>query len=195
MVSVRASEEEVAGALSGFEGRVGIAALNGPVSVVVSGDVDAVAELEGLWEREGRKTRRLAVSHAFHSPRMEPMLDEFRVVARGLEFRAPRIAVVSNVTGRVLGAAEVGDPEYWVRHVREAVRFADGVRTLRGEGVTSFLELGPDGTLTGMARDCLDQDLDRGCEPELVAVLRKDRPETGVVDRRSGPAARPRGQP
>ncbi len=185
MVSVRASEEEVAGVLSGFVGRVGIAALNGPASVVVSGDVDALAELESLWAGEGRRTRRLAVSHAFHSARMEPMLEEFRSVARGLEFRAPRIGVVSNVSGRVLSGAEMGDPEYWVRHVREAVRFADGVRTLRGEGVTSFVELGPDGTLTGMVRDCLDhdqdqghdQDQDMGVEPELVAVLRKDRPE------------------
>ncbi|KJS52455.1 hypothetical protein VM98_31330, partial [Streptomyces rubellomurinus subsp. indigoferus] len=119
MVAVRAGEAEVAESLVGFEGRLEIAAINAPTAIVVSGDADAVEEW--LPRVEGRKTTRLRVSHAFHSPRMEPMLDEFRSVAAGLTYAEPRIPVVSNVTGALV---EAFDAEYWVRHVRQAVRFA-----------------------------------------------------------------------
>ncbi|WP_449344028.1 SDR family NAD(P)-dependent oxidoreductase [Streptomyces pactum] len=155
MVAVQADEAEVAASLAEFAGRLEIAAVNGPRAVVVSGDADAAEEWLPRWRHV--KTSRLRVSHAFHSPLMEPMLEDFRRVARGLRFAEPRIPVVSNVTGRPV-TTELTDPEYWVRHVRQAVRFADGVRTLYELGVRRFLELGPDGVLTAMARQCLDDE-------------------------------------
>ncbi|EGX61519.1 modular polyketide synthase [Streptomyces zinciresistens K42] len=179
MVAVQASEEEVAGSLAGREAEVGVAAVNGPASVVVSGDEAAVLEIAAQWEREGRKTRRLRVSHAFHSPRMDAMLDDFRAVVEGLSFAPPSVALVSNVTGGAAGAGEVCVPEYWVRHVREAVRFADGVRALGAQGVTAFVEVGPDGVLSAMARECLTGE--EASASVVVPVLRKDRPETGAL--------------
>jgi pimaricinolide synthase PimS1 len=155
MAAVQAEEAEVAESLAGFEGRLEIAAINGPRSVVVSGDLDALDEWLPQWQ--DRKTTRLRVSHAFHSPRMEPMLAEFREVAEGLTYQTPKTGVVSNVTGKVV-SSELTEPGYWVDHVRQAVRFLDGVRTLQQEGVTRFLELGPDAVLTALARQSLDED-------------------------------------
>ncbi|WP_371501897.1 SDR family NAD(P)-dependent oxidoreductase [Kitasatospora sp. NBC_00374] len=169
MVAVQATEGEVEPLLA--EG-VGIAAVNGPTSVVISGAEDAVLAVAGHLEAEGRRTKRLTVSHAFHSPLMDGMLDEFRSVASELTFQSPRIPIVSTLTG-ALASDELTDPEYWVRHVREAVRFADAVQVLEGEGVRTFLELGPDGTLTAMAQQCLAEDTDA----TLAPALRRDRPE------------------
>ncbi len=155
MVSIQAGEREVLETLEGLQGRVALAAVNGPSAVVVSGDEDAVLDLAGLWEERGRKTKGLRVSHAFHSQRMDSMLEEFRAVAQGISFSAPRIPIVSNLTGEPVLAEQVCSAEYWVRHVREPVRFADGVRWLQTNGVRSFLELGPDGVLSAMSQDCL----------------------------------------
>nr|WP_324605057.1 type I polyketide synthase [Streptomyces sp. NRRL S-1022] len=179
MVSVLAPEDEIAPLLAGREHEVAIAAVNGPASVVISGDLLATLAVAKELEGRGRKTRRLNVSHAFHSPRMDPMLDEFRAVAERLTFAPPVIPIVSNVTGGLLTAEEVCSPEYWVRHVRRAVRFNDGIRTLQSAGVTTFVELGPDGVLSAMGRDCaVDTD---GTEPEFVPLLRKGRPDTLAV--------------
>ncbi|MFF4482778.1 type I polyketide synthase, partial [Streptomyces sp. NPDC001520] len=179
MVAIEASEEEIAGSLAGRAAEVSIAAVNGPTAVVIAGDEEAVLEIAGQWAEQGRKTRRLRVSHAFHSPRMDAMLDDFRDVVTGLSFQAPSIALVSNVTGAAANADEVCSPEYWVRHVREAVRFADGMGALNAQGVTRFLEVGPDGVLSAMARDCLTAD--QAAASAVVPVLRKDRPETQAL--------------
>ncbi|NVK82610.1 type I polyketide synthase, partial [Streptomyces morookaense] len=164
MVAVQATEDEV---LPHLTDQAGIAAINGPHSVVVSGAEDAVLAIAEVFAQQGRKTSRLKVSHAFHSPLMDPMLDEFAAVLEGLTFDEPQIPVVSNLTGEL---AESYSAEYWVRHVREAVRFADGVQTLHGLGVTTFVEIGPGGVLSGMTQGCLD-------EAVTIPVLRADRPE------------------
>ncbi|MBL1111554.1 SDR family NAD(P)-dependent oxidoreductase [Streptomyces sp. 110] len=177
MVAIQASEEEVAPSLAGRAAEVSIAAVNGPTAVVIAGDEGAALEIAGHWAEQGRKTRRLRVSHAFHSPRMDAMLDDFRKVVEGLSFAPPAIDLVSNVTGAVASDDEVCSPEYWVRHVREAVRFLDGVRALGGQGVTTFLEVGPDGVLSAMAQDCLTEGDEPATAPVIVPVLRKDRPE------------------
>lgn len=116
----------------------------------------------------GLKPRRLRVSHAFHSHHMDPMVEEFRAVAEGLTYAEPTIPVVSNVTGTL--ATELSSPDYWVRHVREAVRFEDGVRHLAERGVTTAIEIGPDAVLSPLGEQCVDG-VAFGC------VLRRDLPE------------------
>ncbi|MEU0163832.1 type I polyketide synthase, partial [Streptomyces sp. NPDC006261] len=173
MVAVQATEGEVLPLLSDA---VSIAAVNGPQSVVVSGDEDAVLAVAAQVAELGRKTTRLRVSHAFHSPLMDPMLEEFRTVAQGLSYGVPVIPVVSNLTGLVASADELCSAEYWVRHVREAVRFTDGIRALAEQGVTTFLELGPDSVLSAMALESAPDGavavplLRRNRDEELAAV-------------------------
>ncbi len=178
MLAVEATEQEIAAELTGCEASVSLAAVNGPTSVVVSGDEDVITELEAAWRASGRKVKRLTVSHAFHSPRMDAMLEEFATAARQLDFQPPKSTVISNLTGRPVDPDAFRTPEYWVRHVREAVRFADGVDTLHAAGVTTFLELGPDGVLTAMARQCLAE---RTGTATLLPALRRDRDEPGTL--------------
>ncbi len=174
MVAVQATEAEVNASFTGFEGRLSVAAVNGPLATVVSGAVEVLEKWLPVWRESGRKTSRLKVSHAFHSPLMQPMLDEFRRVAESLSFQQPQVPVVSNLTGR-LATDELTDPGYWVSHVREAVRFADGIRTLADEGVTRFVEVGPDAVLTALAQQTLDSDADGGAV--FAPVLRARTPE------------------
>ncbi|WP_319113362.1 SDR family NAD(P)-dependent oxidoreductase, partial [Streptomyces europaeiscabiei] len=168
MVAVEAAEDEVVPLLD--VSLVSVAAVNGPRSVVIAGVEAAVNEVAEALKARGRRVSRLRVSHAFHSPLMEPMLDAFRTVAEGIAYGTPAIPVVSNVTGRLATDGDLTSAEYWVRHVRQAVRFADGVSALAAEGVTRFLEIGPDGTLTALARTVLG-DVD---DALFVPLLRKD---------------------
>ncbi|WP_046386706.1 type I polyketide synthase, partial [Kitasatospora aureofaciens] len=170
MVSVEAAEEEV---LPRLVPGVALAAVNGPRAVVLSGLADEVLRIAGEFAAEGRRTKRLAVSHAFHSPLMEPMLAEFREAVAALEFHPPRIPFVSDTTGEPATEAELRSPDYWVEHVRQAVRFADAVRTARAAGAVTFLELGPDGVLSALAEDVLAGDT----AVTAVPLLRAGRPE------------------
>ncbi|WP_455711569.1 SDR family NAD(P)-dependent oxidoreductase, partial [Streptomyces gardneri] len=184
MAAVQASEEEVREAIAALtEGvaataapAVAVAGVNGPNATVVSGDEDAVERLVAQWREQGRRTKRLPVSHAFHSPHMDGIVDEFVTAISGLTFRAPRIPVVSNVTGTLAGVDQLTSPAYWARHIREAVRFADGVRYLEGEGVTEWLELGPDGVLVALVEDCLAKEAG-----SLASALRKGASEPRTV--------------
>ncbi|MFD6812058.1 acyltransferase domain-containing protein, partial [Streptomyces anthocyanicus] len=173
MVAVQAAEDEV---LPLLEGRVAVAAVNGPTSVVISGDEDVVLAVAEKLREQGRKTKRLTVSHAFHSPHMDGMLDAFRKEAAQLTYAEPTIPVVSTLTGRLAEGDDLRTPEYWADQVRGAVRFADAVGTLETAGVGVFLELGPDGVLSAMAAESVQ-------EGTVVAGLRRDRsePETLVA--------------
>lgn len=126
---------------------------------------------------DGRRTRRLRVSHAFHSPLMEPMLADFATAIEGLSFEPPRMPMISNVTGRRATDEQLCSPGYWVRHVQHPVRFADGVAAMTADGATAFLELGPQAMTTPMIEECLT-----GSDPAVVAAtLRKDRPEPDAL--------------
>ncbi|WP_229687505.1 type I polyketide synthase, partial [Micromonospora parathelypteridis] len=172
MAAVALDEATVAEAIAASAGQISIAAVNGPTSVVISGNADHVEDLVETWRAAGERVHRLRVSHAFHSALMEPMLDEFGRVLAHLDFAAPRIPVVSNVTGALATTDELCSPAYWVRHVRDTVRFADGITAVLARGVTALLELGPDGVLSGLARESA------GDTPLAVAAaLRKGREE------------------
>ena len=155
--------------------------VNGPSSVVLSGDEQAVLAVAEAWEARGRKTRRLQVSHAFHSPRMEGMLEQFGQVVGELSFKEPAIPVVSNLTGEAVSAERIRQPEHWVCHARQTVRFADGIGWLERRGVKRFLELGPDGVLSAMAQECLASGADGGARATVLSGLRADRPEAPAL--------------
>jgi acyl transferase domain-containing protein/acyl carrier protein len=153
MLAVAAAEERVRPLLG--EG-MSIAAVNGPMSVVVSGASAAVAELGRRCADQGYRIRQLTVSHAFHSALMDPMLARFAEIVARITFSAPRLRLVSTVTGALADPAELCRPEYWVRQARETVRFADAITALAGAGVTTFVELGPDAVLAMMGADVTD---------------------------------------
>ncbi len=179
MLAVETSEREALESLGGSGDRLALAAVNGPRSVVVSGEADALERWAAGWREQGRKTKRLRVSHAFHSPLMEPMLAQWRAVATAIEYAPPQIPIVSNVSGQLAAEAQLADGEYWVRHVRDTVRFADGIEVLQRGGVTRFLELGPDGVLSAMARECLSAEVEE--QTLLAPTLRANRPEAQSV--------------
>ncbi|MFE3022418.1 SDR family NAD(P)-dependent oxidoreductase [Streptomyces sp. NPDC059256] len=173
MVAVRASEDEVADSLRGSANAVAIAAVNAADSTVVSGDEEAVNRVAELWAKRGRKTTRLRVSHGFHSPHMDVVLDELRQVAERLTYRPPSLQLVSGVTGSLASAAELGDPGYWARQVRHPVRFHDAVGALGELGVTTFLEIGPDAALTALPSG-------EGAG-HRIAVQRRDKPQAQTL--------------
>jgi mycoketide-CoA synthase len=167
MISIQATEDEVRAALDGHEHQVSIAAVNATDAIVIAGDADAAAAIAASFADAGHRIKKLRVSHAFHSPHMEPALAQFRRVAETLTFRPPVIPVISNLTGRI--ADRLAEPGYWVEQVRGTVRFADTVACLDGLGVTSYLELGPDATLSVLTQRQLD-------DPVAVAALRPGHP-------------------
>ena len=169
MTSVMADETRVLEALAGSEETVAIAAINAPSQVVISGAGTAIAEIAARLTADGIKTKALTVSHAFHSPLMEPMLADNERVVREIRFSPPRVPLVSCVDG-VLASDEVTRPEYWLRQVLEPVRFAAGMATLEREHVTACIEIGPQPILLGMARQCVSDD--GGIE--WLPSLRKD---------------------
>ncbi|GAB4585384.1 hypothetical protein Ntsu_32160 [Nocardia sp. IFM 10818] len=143
MVAVEAAEHEIRSLLDGFADHVGLAAVNGRNSLVLSGAHDALVAITDRLP--GHRTRWLRVSHAFHSPLMDPILDEFRDTVAGLTFAAPAVPFVSTVTGGPVDTTTLADPDYWVRHARGTVRFAEAMERT---AASVYLEIGPDATLT-----------------------------------------------
>ena len=157
-------------------GGLSIAARNAPDQLVIAGEEARVASAMSALEARGLRVQRLHVSHAFHSHLMEPMLAEFRRIAAGIEHRAPELPWVSNLTGKALDWSEWGPrmAEYWTRHVRETVAFADGVATLKAMGCSTYVEIGPHPVLLGMARQCLEGDSTSVWVPSLRRGERAD---------------------
>lgn len=153
MTAVLASSQDLTPFLEAWRGRVELAGDNGPASVVVAGDGEAMDALQAQLDQAGIQCRPLQVSRAFHSPLMEPMLAAFAQTARKVRFQPPRIPLVSNVTGQI-EQERFCDPDYWVQHVRQAVLFRPGMQTLLEAGATDFLEIGPGQTLSKLARAC-----------------------------------------
>ncbi|MEV6166546.1 type I polyketide synthase [Streptomyces sp. NPDC052052] len=175
MLAVQASEEALLPLFEKFAG-IAIGAVNGPDATVLSGDMEELRRAATLLRKQGVKTKRLRVAHGFHSPLMDPILPEFRLVAASVDYHEPMLTVVSDLTGAVAGPGLLTDPEYWVRHARGTVRFGDGVRALRESGAGVFLELGPDAVLTPLAQTAARADA-AAEQAVFVPALRRDRPE------------------
>jgi len=153
MAAVFAERERVEAALAAQAARVSVAAMNAPGEVVISGAREAVQAVLDVLAADGIASRPLNVSHAFHSPLMDPILDVFAVAAGRIRYLAPGKALVSNLTGEILSQAPDGD--YWPSHLRGTVDFAAGMNTLARQGVSLFLEIGPGSTLLALGRRCL----------------------------------------
>ncbi|MEM1255606.1 MAG: amino acid adenylation domain-containing protein [Cyanobacteria bacterium P01_H01_bin.21] len=153
MAAVFADAASVNAAIAGYGNEVSIAAFNGPTHTVISGQCDAVQTV--LSRLEGVDAREIKVSHAFHSHLMEPILGEFEQVAAKVQFSAPKIPLISNVTGQVMKPGFIPDASYWCNHLRSSVRFLETIQTLAGLDISCCLECGPKPILIGMGRQCV----------------------------------------
>ncbi|MFY0568811.1 SDR family NAD(P)-dependent oxidoreductase [Archangium lansingense] len=181
MSMVFATEAQVAPVLAPYQDRVSIAAYNGPGQLSLSGAAEAMERITSELEAQGIATRKLNVSHAFHSPLVEPMLEALETMAARMARAPGKLPLVSNVTGRPVGPNELGAQGYWRRHAREAVRFQEGMESLRGLGIDTYVEVGPHTTLLGLGKACL------GDGPEWLPSLRKGKDDAeqllGVLGR------------
>ncbi len=166
MVALLASEAQVAQVIQPYLQEVSIAAINGPESVVISGKSQVVRLVVAQLEAMGIKATALQVSHAFHSPSMEPMLADFEQIAQEVTYSSPSIDLVSNITGQLI-KGEIATPDYWLNHVRQPVRFAQGIETLDQQGYEIFVEIGPKPILLGMGRQCLPDAAAKDGQPSL----------------------------
>lgn len=176
MAAVFTGPEQVESVLQPYSDRLSIAALNGPENTVISGDGEALQEVLDSFKAQGISFRRLPVSHAFHSPLMDPVLDDFARIASGIPAQAPRLPLISNLTGQAFSRTAAPEPAYWVDHVRRPVRFNEMMHTLKQLGCEVFIEIGPAPVLTGMGQRCLPEHLG----PWLPS-LRKGQPDLQVM--------------
>lgn len=176
MASISASENEVTESVKPFEKSVSIAAVNGPDSTVISGEKAHVEEISDIFRRKGRRVKTLKVSHAFHSPIMDGILEDFERIASEIKLCRPSIPLISNLTGKIISPEEVTKPSYWRDHIRRAVRFYDSMKTLEAMEYELFLELGGDSTLSSLGMQCIDSE-----RSVFLPSLKKDRPEWKTI--------------
>ncbi|MFO1456197.1 MAG: SDR family NAD(P)-dependent oxidoreductase [Steroidobacteraceae bacterium] len=172
MCAVFAEEGEVSVAVRQHAGHMAIAAVNAPGQTVISGAAEPVASIAAEFKARGRRVQPLTVSHAFHSPLVDPILDEFERVAARARFATPRLRLISNIDGQLATAAQLSEPGYWRRHLRSAVRFAESLATLRELKPDLCIEVGPHPALLGFAKMAWGEPA-----PPLVPTLRRDRPD------------------
>ncbi|MES4904979.1 MULTISPECIES: SDR family NAD(P)-dependent oxidoreductase [unclassified Streptomyces] len=176
MTALEATAEEAAEALAPYDGQVAIAALNAPTSTVISGPLDLVTKIGTAWKERGRRTKALTVSHAFHSPLVEPVLDDFRDAVAELTYHQPSVSLISNVTGEPADET-ITTPDYWVRHIRQPVRFHPAITHIAPH-TAAFLEVGPDAVLVPAAQDALDALDDLPAHPPLlIPTLTRGQPD------------------
>ncbi|MFJ8747623.1 SDR family NAD(P)-dependent oxidoreductase, partial [Embleya sp. NPDC127516] len=185
MIAVSAAPNELAELLDGHQHLVSVAAHNAPRATVISGDRELCLRIAEQARAAGHKTKELKVSHAFHSPHMEPILSEFHAVAADLTYHSPHTPLISNTTGTIATAEQLADPGYWTNHIRHAVHFHDGITTLHRENVTTYLELGPDTTLTALARETVESlrsdDTAQDTSPAFIPTSRREQPEPEIL--------------
>ncbi|MFI6985318.1 beta-ketoacyl synthase N-terminal-like domain-containing protein, partial [Embleya sp. NPDC050154] len=185
MIAIDATPEQLAELISDQHDFVSIAAHNAPRATVISGDRDRCRRIAEQVRGAGHKTKELTVSHAFHSPHMDPVLAEFRDIAESLTYHAPHTPLVSNVSGTIATTEQLTDPAYWTEHIRHAVHFHDGVTTLHRHDVATYIELGPDSTLTTLARGTVESlrsgDSARDASPVFIPTLHRKQPEAPTV--------------
>ncbi len=167
MAAVFAEEELVREAIAPYSSEVAIAAINGPGHVVISGTGTTLGLILEALQSDGIKSQALNVSHAFHSPLIDPILPEFEQIANSIQYHSPQIGIVSNVTGKLITDDAMASAAYWRKHTRQGVRFSDGIKVLHQEGYHVFLEVGPAPTLLGMARRCWPADTNAVWLPSL----------------------------
>lgn len=155
MAAIFTDAATVGAAVKPYADSVSIAAVNGPSDTVISGSEQAVQAILNRMKAKGVASKRLLVSHAFHSPLLDPILEEFRQVARSVHYSSPRIPVISNVTGELYDRREPVDGDYWVKHLRHTVLFLPSIQTAKRNGFSAFVEVGPGSTLIGMGRRSL----------------------------------------
>ncbi|WP_432048367.1 type I polyketide synthase [Streptomyces asiaticus] len=192
MIAIQATETELTPLLEQHPHQATIAALNTPTSLVISGDHTTVTTIAHHFTTLGRRTNHLTVSHAFHSPHMDPILEELRTTAKELTHTPPTLPVVSTLTGQLATDQDLRTPDYWTTQARQPVRFSDAIATLHQHGATTFLEIGPSGALTALAQDVL---ADLSGTTTAIALLRRDQAETrslvGGLARLHGTRTRP----
>ncbi|AFZ56827.1 type I polyketide synthase [Anabaena cylindrica FACHB-243] len=169
MAAVFTNEQRVAEAIASYP-EVSIATVNSPKQTVISGTKAAIQEILQQLESQKISAKALRVSHAFHSPLMNPMLEAFTEIAASVQFNAPSIPLVSNLTGEILSHQDIPDANYWCHHIREAVRFSAGMETLHRQGYELFLEIGPNATLSNLGKQCLPQ----GTGTWLTSLTKED---------------------